>query len=285
MSGPVIAVAGASGAVGRAVTRELVRLGHRPRTLVRPGSPNRAPDADVVECNLTDRASTLNALRGVDRLFMLTPFHPEQLVLQRNLISASGEAGVSRVVKLSALGAQRGAESSIHHQHGVGDDELRAAGMPHAVLRPNAFMQNALQWLPTIRARDAIVLPVGAARVSMIDVEDIGLAAASLLTADAATGGYDLTGPEALDYREVAEILSEVAGRPIRHVDAAPTEVATAMRSAGVPDWAVAARLQLYATYRAGEAEVVTTAIADITGRPPRDYRSFAAGLAEQLRN
>ncbi|MGW3470711.1 NmrA family NAD(P)-binding protein [Saccharopolyspora sp. NPDC000995] len=281
-----ITVAGASGVVGRAVTRELVKLGHRPRLLVRPGSPNRdlSPDATVVECDLTDRAATLRALHGSDRLFLLTPFHPEQLVLQRNLITASAETGVGRVVKLSALGARPGAASSIHHQHGVGDDELRASGLAHAVLRPNAFMQNALQWLPTIRGHDAIVLPVGAARVSMIDVGDIGLAAAALLTSDA-VGDYDLTGPEALSYREVASILSEVAGRRIRHVDAEPAEVAAAMRSAGVPDWAVAARLQLYATYRAGDAEAVTTAINDITGRPPRDYRSYAADLAEPLRN
>lgn len=281
-----IAVTGATGTVGRAVVDELAALGLRPRALVR--SSERVADlADRAELVLGDleRPERLaRLLAGVERAFVLTPLHPRQDDLQVRIVDAARLAGVTHVVKLSAWGADPAAAARIHHQHGVGDRHLERSGMGFTCLRPNAFMQNAKQWQASIARRSAIALPAGDARVSMIDARDIAAVAVRLLTAPHLENAtYDLTGPQALSYAEVAESLSRAAGRTIRHDDVSPEQARDAMRAAGMPAWAVEARLELYATYRAGTAERTTTAVADLLGRRPRRFDEFAAELGPGL--
>lgn len=284
----MIALTGATGSVGRALVAALAARGVTPRILARRDSPRTATVAGAATVHPADltRPDTLGpALAGVRRLFLLTPFHPRQDDLQIGVIEAARQAGVEAVVKLSAWGANADAATLIHRQHGHGDRILTGSGLRYAVLRPNAFMQNAEQWLDTIRRRDAVVLPTGRARVSMIDVRDIAEVAAEVLTAPRIGGEvYDLTGPQALTYADVAATLSAAAGRALRHIDASAAEAAEVMLRNGVPRWAVDARLELYATYRAGAAARVTSVVRDVTGRPPRTFAELAGELAGRLR-
>ncbi|GGT81068.1 NmrA family NAD(P)-binding protein [Streptomyces lateritius] len=284
-----IAVLGGTGNIGRALLRELAGLGHRAVALVRPGrGPAVAEYADPVEVDMegADGDGLVRALKGCASLFLLTPFHPRQDLLQRRLARAAAASGVGHVVKVSALGADPASPVLVHRQHGLAEQALARLGLPYTALRPNAFMQNAAQWLPTIASRGAVMLPAGRARVSMVDVRDVAAAAAALLTGPPPGQGgevYELTGPEALGYADVAAALSAAGGREIRYLDVPPARAAEAMRAGGVPDWAVEARLQLYATYVAGEAETVTGAVKELTGREPRPFAAFAAELAPRL--
>lgn len=284
----MIAVSGPTGTVGRALVTELAARGAPCRLLVRPGAP-RADRADrpgdMVATDIADSRQLRRALTGVRRLFLLTPFGPDQGNLQVAMIEAAVQAGVEAVVKLSALGAAPDAVALVHRQHGLSDEKLRNSGIEYAVLRPNAFMQNAVQWLPSIDRIDAVPIPAGDARVSMIDARDIAAVAAALLTApDFPTGTYDLTGPAAVTYADVARELSAVAGRTIRHLDLGPAEAAELMRRAGIPQWAVAARLELYQSYRRGEAQMVTDTVPRFTGSTARGFADYAAELADRLR-
>ncbi|MEV4949577.1 NmrA family NAD(P)-binding protein [Streptomyces sp. NPDC053755] len=283
-----IAVLGGTGNIGRALLRELDGLGHRAVALVRPGrGPAVAEYADPVEVGTEGADGFVRALKGCAALFLLTPFHPRQDLLQRRVARAAADAGVGHVVKVSALGADPASPVLVHRQHGLAEQALARLGLPYTSLRPNAFMQNAAQWLPTIASRGAVILPAGRARVSMVDVRDIAAAAAVLLTGPPPGEGgvvYELTGPEAIGYAEVAAALSAAAGREIRYLDVPPSRAAEAMRASGVPAWAVEARLQLYATYVAGEAETVTGAVKELTGRDARSFAAFAAELAPRLK-
>jgi uncharacterized protein YbjT (DUF2867 family) len=281
-----IVITGATGTIGRALLAELAARGCRPKALVRPGSgASAAPFAEVVAADLERPDTVRSALAGASQLFLLTPFHPHQDDLQRGIVDAARQAGVEHIVKLSALGADPGARTMIHRQHGRAEQAIAESGMAYTLLRPNAFMQNAMQWLATIEKLDAIVVPAASARVSMIDARDVAAVAARALTEPRLrNSAYDLTGPEALGYADVAGYLSSVCGRTIRHLDLAPADAAKAMRAAGMPDWAVRARLELYSTYRAGEAERVSSAVPRLTGRPARRFGDFAEELADRLR-
>lgn len=278
-----VAVTGATGVVGRRVLTELCALGVRPRALLRPGRAlpvELSPSVRPVPTDLTDTGSVRTALAGVRTLFLLTPLHPEQDALQLGVLDAALAAGVEHVVKLSALGADPAASAMVLRQHGRVEAELVRRGIRHTVLRPNAFMQNATRWLEGAGRFGLLPMPVGAARVSMVDAADIAaVAARAIVTPAHRDVAHDLTGPAALSYAEVAGILAGVLGRPVRYADVSEEEAAAAMRVGGTPEWAVRARLELYRTYRAGEAAVVTTAVADVTGRPPRPFREVAAEL------
>ncbi|TQN28291.1 uncharacterized protein YbjT (DUF2867 family) [Haloactinospora alba] len=282
-----ITVTGATGTVGAAVAAELASLGHRPRLVTRPSSEAAVPaGAQRVPADLGDTGAVRHALRGSRALLLLTPLAPGQGHWQAELVGAAKAAGVERVVKISALGADPSSTVSVHREHGRAERALRASGLSHASLRPNAFMQNALQWRASIARRGTIELPMGGARVSMIDARDIAAVAVhALLEPERVDGEVELTGPEALSYAEIAAHLSDGTGGEVRYVDVDPQVSAANMRAAGVPEWAIEARLGLYGTIRAGEAERVSSEVRRITGREPCRFPEFVARAGAALRS
>ncbi|GAA2777964.1 SDR family oxidoreductase [Saccharopolyspora taberi] len=281
----MIAITGATGTVGRYLLDELAARRVRPRALVRDarGAAAVAGQADPVLADFEQPETLRPALEGVRTLFLLTPLHPRQGALQQRVIDAAVRAGVSAVVKVSALGIGT-ATGVIHEEHEVAEHALEQSGLSHVMLRCNGFMQNSRQWLPVIARFGAIRMPVGDARVSWIDARDIAAVAAEVLTGEIqGKARYDLTGPAALSYPEVARILSDAVGVPVGFEDVPEEEARKGMLASGAPEWAVRARLQLYATYRQGLAEEVSPAVAELTGREARDFAGYAPALAAPL--
>src|SRR5260370_8840187 len=88
----------------------------------------------------------------------------------------------------------------------------------------------------TIRARAAFYLPAGDARISHIDVRDLARVAVTVLTDTSHIGqAYDLSGPEALSYEEIAQKLSDATGREICYVDISQADFKKAPIPPGLP--------------------------------------------------
>ncbi|WP_158845621.1 NmrA family NAD(P)-binding protein [Saccharothrix deserti] len=276
----MITLLGSTGTIGRALLTELVGRGVRVRALVRPGSVLPAGVAEPVEGDLTRPGTLTTALAGTGSLFLLTPLHPAQDMLQQGIVDAARRAGVRHVVKVSALGADPTSACRVHRQHGIAEQAVAESGIRYTMLRPNAFMQNARQWLPSIAARGELVLPVGDAKVSMVDARDVAAVAAVALTTPPRTDAVlELTGPQALDYPTAADLVGKALGLDVRHVDVDPDTAKAALTAAGMPPWAVEARLELYATYRAGLAATVTDTVERWTGRPARRFADYVGDL------
>ena len=133
-------------------------------------------------------------------------------------------------------------------------------------------------------AESRFVAPIGDARVSAVDVRDIGEVAAAALTEDGHEGRTcTLTGPAALTHEEMADALSTAVGRPVAFVDTPPETFAAAL--AGVlPPWQVDGLLEDYAHYRRGEAADVTDVVPRVTGHPARSFADFAVDHAGSFR-
>ena len=106
----------------------------------------------------------------------------------------------------SALGAGDYAKS-FPSWHRKVEDKLKATGISYTILRPNSFHQNVVTYFaPNIRTQGVFYSSMGDTRVSFVDVRDIALAAAKALAGGEHAGKtYELNGPEALSYSEVAE--------------------------------------------------------------------------------
>jgi len=162
------------------------------------------------------------------------------------------------------------------------EENIEASGLPYTFLRPNGFMQNFVNYSEdTIRTQNAFYGCQGEGAVSLIDLRDVATAAVKVLAATGHEGkSYALTGPEALNNRQVAEKLSRVAGRKISYVDLPPADLKKGMLSAGVPEWFADALLDLQRLYREGGASLVTNDFERLSGRKPISFDQFARDYA-----
>jgi NAD(P)H dehydrogenase (quinone) len=279
MSGE-IAIIGSTGRNSAAWIEAFAAAGFSVRNLVRdPSAHSPRPGIAYVAFDLDDRAAYQQALDGVDLFALVTPADPRQTERELALLEAAKAAKVRRILNLSVIGADLPAPiTPFARWQAVVEKALRESGVTHVTLRPNAFMQNILLQRSAIEA-GRYVEPAGANAASLIDVRDI--AAVAVLAAGGAYDGeaLELTGSEAITGAEIAEILSETSGKPVRFASPTIEAFCSGLRDQGAPSWRVEALAELYQATRAGRAghiARVSAQVRTITGRPPRSLRDFA---------
>src|SRR3954453_7476402 len=127
----MILVTGATGTVGLHLIAELVRAKVPTRALVRSpekGASLQAQRLETAVGDLADPAALTSALRGVERMFLLSPAAPDQVELERGAIDVAARAGVRPIVKLGARRAEPGPPARFLRAHGEVVEHLRTAG-------------------------------------------------------------------------------------------------------------------------------------------------------------
>ncbi|CUX45833.1 MULTISPECIES: NmrA family NAD(P)-binding protein [Agrobacterium tumefaciens complex] len=272
-----ILVTGATGKLGQRVVSRLLQNHAEVRVLTR-----RREDAlklwgdrvDISEGNFSDPASLKEAARGIDRLFLLSPIGEMLAADQKAVIDAALSAGVSRIVKISGSHwtIKNAARSISGAAHAEVEQHLAASGIAHAVLRPNAWMQVALEpVVAALRKGEDVPARFGDAAVSFIDADDIADVAVHALTSSALVSGtFVLTGGEALTALEIARIAARILHRPvgISH-HAAPAF------PPHIGEFEQTAIGEFGELIREGLAASVTDTIHQITGRLPRGVEDY----------
>jgi uncharacterized protein YbjT (DUF2867 family) len=288
----MILVTGAAGLSGSIVIREFVRQGTPVRALVR--NPERAralrdqPGVDVVVADML-RPETLGpALSAVTRVLMISSSDARMVEAQCTFIDAARKAGVRHVVKLS------GAESGIGfdpknfrftRMHDEIERYLEQSGLEWTHLRPSQFMQVYFRELPTIVREQAFYLPMGEAKLSPVDLEDLAKVAFAVLRDQGHVGkSYDMTGPEALSMNEVADRISAAIGRRVRYVSVAPEEKRRILLAAGVEPDRADALDELFAERRRCSESRVVLATHERFGIRPTTFAEFARRNAALFR-
>ena len=275
----MIVITGASGQVGREVVRGLDGTGVHLRLAVHnraSAAPMIGRDIEAVEMNFADAGSIERAFSGADYLFLLTPNAEQSVQWAKQAIDIARQVGISHIVRLSAMGAENDPPVRLLHWHYEVEQYLQNSGVPFTILRPNAFMENFLYQVDAIRREGTIYSSVGEGRISFIATKDIGLTAAEILVTPGFTGkSYDLTGPTAVSYAEVAEAFSRATGRKIRAIDLRDDEMRQSMR--GQPEWLIDNMLELFAFFRqGGVSDIVSDAVEAITTSPPQEINAWA---------
>jgi uncharacterized protein YbjT (DUF2867 family) len=276
----MILVTGATGTAGRAVIDALRNVGAPFRGMVRNN-----PATHEVAADFTDKASLKTALAGVDTVFVVCSPIPQLVELEGNMIDACVDAGVSHVVQLSALGAGD-YEKSFPSWHRKVEDKLRTSGIGYTILRPNGFFQNIEAfYAPSVRTQGAFYAAMSDAKSSFLDVSDVGSAAAGILASPSAHVGmtYELNGPEAMSYAEIAERISRTVGRPVKYIDIPEEAQRKGMLDLGMPSWQVEAVLELQQYYVSGRAGDVTDVLPSLLGRPPITLDEYLAENKESF--
>lgn len=282
MTGPTL-VTGATGTVGRHVVDELADRPVAARAGVRdPESAGEAvAEADQVVAFDFGRPETWgDALAGVDRVFLMRPPAVDTDDVNA-FVDALGRVGVRRVAYLSTLGADR---NLLIPHHRI-EQRLAAADVEHVLLRASFFMQNLVEvHRADVLERDEIFVPAGDGETSFVDARDVAAVAAVVLTENGhADRAYDVTGPEALTYHEVARIFTDVLDRRITYPSPSLPAFAFRMWRRGHPLGFVALTCGIYTTARLGLADRVSEDAARVLGREPRGMRDFVEDHADQF--
>jgi len=223
------------------------------------------------------RPETLGAaLDGIERVFLLSG-GPEGPGHDANLVGAAQQAGVGHVVTLSVLGAGHGAEDPITRWHLAGERAVVESGMAWTILRPGAFMSNALMWAPGVKAQGVVYAPFAQSKTAAVDPADIAAVAARALTEPGhEEKTYPLTGPDLLSATDQVEALGAALGRPLRLVDVPPEAAKAGMVDSGMAAELADAVIASMAQAGIDHAMAVLRTVEEVAGRPARSFAEWA---------
>jgi uncharacterized protein YbjT (DUF2867 family) len=231
--------------------------------------------AEIAVGDLDVPASIDDAMTGVGAVLLVSPAVPGQ---ELNVINSAARAGVGHVVKATSKAS---ADSPIARRRWQSEIEagLAACGIPHTLLRSNAYMQNVLALAPAIAKTSSFGSAAGRGRTGMVDARDVAAVAAAIAAAPRAHAGrtYWLSGPGLISNYDVAAALSELLGRTITYRELTFEENRDAMIRAGVPGQIAEMNAQAFSLTADGDAEWVTEDVPALLGRPARSFRQFAA--------
>ena len=227
-----ILVVGATGLLGGETTKRLVARGHSVRALVRNPAKANLPGVEVVQGDLLDPASLAAAVRGVSQIFTTAnsfmgrgPSSPTRVDVPgyRALLAAARDAGVGRIVHVSAAGLT--ADSIVDYfrvKHEV-EEVVRGGGIPWVVLRPSAFMDIWCEvYTGGIRKNGtATVFGDGRAVANYIAVADVAEFSVRVLESlEIRNEVIPLGGPSTLSALEMVGVVARRSNSPVkvRHV-------------------------------------------------------------------
>jgi uncharacterized protein YbjT (DUF2867 family) len=274
-------VTGATGNVGGELVRTLAEANEPVRALVRERA--RSTFGEGVETatgDLNEAESLRPALAGVSRVFLLPGYADMAAIL-----SEIETAGVEHVALLSGSSAASGDTRNAISAYMIrSETAVRESAITWTILRPAAFMSNALRWASQLQAGDVIREPFASASAAVIDPADIAAVAAAVLRSPAAHVGqtYCLSGPESLLPAERLQILGQVLGRDL-HLQAQTESEAREQMSREMPGAYVDAFFDFYVGGSLDESQVYP-AVEQILGRPARAFEQWARSNKREFR-
>ncbi|MVO83786.1 NAD(P)H-binding protein [Streptomyces sp. p1417] len=266
---PPVLVLGATGRTGRRVVARLRDAGRTVRAASRSAE---------TPFDWTDRATWAAAVDGMRALYLVAPADPEPIA---DFVAEARAAGVRRFVVLSGRGVHRYG-MALEPSMAEAERAVREADVDWTLIRPNSFSQNFADDLYAAPLRAGLLtLPVGAVAEPFVDVEDVAEVTVALLTEEGHTHRtYELSGPRALTFAEVAAEISAVSGRPTRFEAVTAEQYVADLIAGGMPEKDARSLACVHVFLSEGHNSEPTTDVRYILGREPRDFSEYVKSVA-----
>ena len=229
----LVTIFGGSGFVGRYVARRLAKDGWRIRVACR--NPNEAMfvrtygvvgQVEPIFCNIRDEASVRNALRGADAVVNCVgvleesgknTFRALQAEAPGRIARIAAEEGATRMVQISAIGADRDAASEYARTKALGEENLLEHQPDAVILRPSIIFGAEDEFFNRFAGMSRLspVLPVVGADTLFqpVHVDDVAAAVQVALNDLSVKGIYELGGPEVESFRQLMQRMLRVINR------------------------------------------------------------------------
>jgi uncharacterized protein YbjT (DUF2867 family) len=273
----VLAV-GAAGAFAGLVVPELAKRGVRVRGLIQNAQQEpavrQAGAAEIVIGDLANPADVEGAVRGMDAVFYIAPaFIENEVGIGKGVVDAAKRAGVRRIVFSSVIDPILSALEN-HSAKAPVEEAILESDMEYTFLHPTLFFQNLARSWPNVLKTGVYGEPWAIeSRFTRVDYRDVAEVAAIALTEDRLLHGtFELCAEGDLNRRELAALMSEVFGVPIKAVRAEPPKA-----PADQPRSPMSRMFDYYDKHGLFGNALTLRAI---LGREPRTLRAYLGELA-----
>jgi NAD(P)H dehydrogenase (quinone) len=273
-------VTGASGHLGQLVLESLLKKSKNKiiATSRDAGKLKAFADRGVEtrSADFNDPSSLVQAFTGAERLLIIsTDAIGNRVEQHKNAIDAAVKAGVKHLVYTSWINPDR-SPSLVAPDHVETEKLIEQSGLTYTILRNSLYTDNLLSALPHAIQSGTLAGAQGGGRQSYVTREDCAHAAAGALLSDEVINAiYDITGPRAVSYPELATILSEISGKEIKSVDLPASDYKGALVGSGLPEFVADLLLSFDLSVKQGSVAGVTTAVRDLSGQAPEDIKDF----------
>ena len=278
-----IAVTGSTGGVGSRVAKRLAAEGVRLRLVVR--DPGRAPvlrGSELAVAEYRDGPAMRKALDGVDTLFLVSAKESVDRVDEHlTAVESARQAGVRRVVYTSFLGAGPQCTFILARHHWTTEEAIRASGMAFTFLRDSMYAD----FVPhMVDGEDRVIRGTRRRRAGQrrgSRRRGVGGRGGAARRGCARRADVRRHRPEALTLQEIADILGDITGRPVRYEVETVDEAYRSREKYGAPDWEVEGWVSTYTAIAAGELALVSGDVEAVTGHPPTSLRDLMVAHPE----
>ncbi|QEE61484.1 SDR family oxidoreductase [Salinibacterium sp. dk2585] len=286
-----LAVAGATGHLGRLVLASLIERGAAPSDIVAIGR-DVSKVADFAEQGVVvrpadySRPATLDtALEGVDRLLLISGSEVGRRVAQHsNVVQAAKRAGVQFIAYTSAPHADT-TSLALAPEHKATEELVRSSGIPFAILRNNWYTESYVQVAQQAKYTGLIIASLGDGRVASADRRDYAEGAAVVLAGEGHEGAvYEFSGDVAWGYEELARVISSIVEREVTYKRVSPREHRKILTKAGLDIGTAGFIVTLDTNTREGALADATDTLSSLIGRPTTPLaEGLAASYAESV--
>ncbi|WP_125762037.1 NmrA family NAD(P)-binding protein [Companilactobacillus hulinensis] len=274
-----ILVTGASGNVGKYVAKYAIQ-NNQDVTVVGKHTDRLkemfGDKANIDYFDFTDSSTFEPVLADVDRIFIM---RPPQMGDAKAFLPFIDALKAKKDLKLVTFLSLIGVEKNPFPPHHKIEEFIKDAGLPYCFIRPSFFMQNVSGVHAfEIKEFHRIVIPVKNAKTSFIDTEDIGEFTAKILNEPEShtNTAYAITGSHALDYYEVANIMSKVLGTPITYANPSLSLAKDYwINIRGLDKEYVSVMGMLYTLTKFGMAKGVTNTFEEVMHKKPQTFSQF----------
>lgn len=274
-----VLVTGATGNIASLVIPQLIEKGVSVRAFVRNVSKAekwKKMGVEIVEGEFSSADQLNEATKGMDVVLSITPPSEDAFENASAITRAAKNNGVKHLIRISAIGAAADAPTENGKLHYKTDEDIKAAGIPYTILRPQFYMQNVFMSAPSIMEQGNMYWGMGEGKLGMIDIRDIADACVSLIV----NGGhenkiYNPTGPASITFSEVAKMIAEGIESPVNYIAVPLEAVGDAIRKAGWGEWSAQMMMDYSKAYSNGWGDFINNDIETITGKKPRSFQNF----------
>ncbi len=273
----MILVTGPTGNVGSSVVKYLKKkkVPFKAAVINDPDEIKKLPaKIKKVIFDFENRATYNQALENIESIFLMRPPQIEDIKNKMlPFLEKAKEKGVIYIVFLSLMGV------NPMVPHYKVEKYVKKLGFKYTFLQSSYFMQNlSTTHAQIIKDKHDLLIPAGNSKTSFIDARDIGELAGILLEnpdEKYINQGITLTGSEALDYYEVAEIMTRVLQKEFTYSNPSPKEFEKTMLQYDFPTDFVKIMNMLYKITRMGGGKKVTSNLEEILQRKPTTLQQF----------